>query len=351
MRGLWSFFALLCLPSFGQENYLESLQRTDPQYSDEALIAGLEGTVQVSAAVAADGGLRDLHVTRTLGLGLDEKALDAVSKWRFPASTLHPATVNVPVDFRLTSKFSRWHLLGAEFQLPEGVTRPVFSRASYPTGAGISPNAYDEGRLLGAIGRAANVTLAFDIDDHGRPGRFEVVKASYDVWGYEAANLVAGWQFAPGIKDGRPVPVRCTVDLVWGAETLSTATIAQQLDTLHPPPVPAAVTGIPLPIVVRQVEPVYTEQARAAGLEGVVRIALQVGEDGTPGNLRVVQPEQPLGLGLDEQALQAISQWRFQPTLVNGVPTIFPEVIKVTFELRGVSMEASLPPRAAPAKK
>jgi TonB family protein len=351
MRRLWLSFALLSLPAFPQQQPPQPVQRTDPKYSDEALIAGLEGTVEVAAMVSADGSLRDLRVTQPLGLGLDEKALDAVAQWRYEPAPPQPAPVSVPVDFNLPSKFSRWHLIGAKFDAPQGVSRPVFVRASYPLGAGISPNAYEEGRLLGAIGRPANVTLAFEIDDHGKPDRFEVVKASYDVWGFEAANLVAGWQFSPGTKEGLPVPVRCTVDLVWGAERLSTATIAQQLDALHPPPVPASVTGMPLPAVIRQVEPVYTEQARAAGLEGVVRVALVVGDDGTPGNLRVVQPDQPLGLGLDEQALQAISQWRFEPTLVNGQPTKFPEVIKVTFELRGVSTEPSFPPKAVPAKK
>ncbi|HEY4365199.1 MAG TPA: TonB family protein [Bryobacteraceae bacterium] len=350
MRGLYISFALLWLPVFGQENYLISLQRTDPQYSEEALIAGLEGSVQVSASVAADGALKDLHVIRPLGLGLDEKALDAVSTWRFPPAGLHPSTITVPVDFRLRSKFSRWHLVGAQFQLSEGVTRPVFSRASYPTGAGISPNAYDEGRLLGAIGRPANVTLAFDIDDHGRPGRFEVVKASYDVWGYEAANLVEGWQFAPAMKDGMPVPVRCTVDLVWGAETLSTATIAQQLDVLHPAArAPRSEANrSPAPVPIQMDAPSYTEEARAAGLEGVMRVGFLIGEDGKPLDVKVLEH---LGLGLDDQAIQAVSRWRFQPASVEGRPSLVPEVVQMNFELTGVSWEfagAALPaPRPA----
>jgi TonB family protein len=349
MRRLWLSFALLSLPVFPQPLPPQPVQRTDPQYSDEALIAGLEGTVQVAAVVSSDGSLRDLRVTHPLGLGLDEKALDAVAQWRYEPAPPQPAPVSVPVDFNLPSKFSRWHLIGAKFDAPQGVSRPVFVRASYPLGAGISPNAYEEGRLLGAIGRPANVTLAFDIDDHGKPGRFEVVKASYDVWGFEAANVVAGWQFAPGMKEGMPVAVRCTLDLVWGAETLSTATIAQQLDALHPPPAPPiGNTALNFPVVVSQVEPSYTEQARAAGLEGMVRIGFQVGEDGAPLNLQLLQP---LGLGLDEQALQAVSQWRFQPVLLNGRPALALAIVDVNFQLRGVTSKQALLPRAVqPAK-
>src|SRR5260370_32777089 len=60
----------------------ELIQKSEPDYSDEARLAGLEGTVLVTGVVAEDGLARDMRVTRSLGLGLDEKAMDAVKEWR-----------------------------------------------------------------------------------------------------------------------------------------------------------------------------------------------------------------------------------------------------------------------------
>jgi TonB family protein len=59
----------------------------------------------LSAIIGADGRPRDLRVLRSLGMGLDQKALDAVAKWRFVPGTKdnHPVSVQVSimVEFRL----------------------------------------------------------------------------------------------------------------------------------------------------------------------------------------------------------------------------------------------------------
>ena len=57
-----------------------------PQYTKQALREGIQGVVLVQAVVGTDGRPHDIAVVRSLGYGLDEKAVDAVKKWRF-----HPA--------------------------------------------------------------------------------------------------------------------------------------------------------------------------------------------------------------------------------------------------------------------
>src|SRR5262249_55301838 len=59
------------------------LQKQEPQYSDEGKMAKLEGTSIVSLVVNEDGQAQDVRITRALGLGLDEKAVQAISKWKF----------------------------------------------------------------------------------------------------------------------------------------------------------------------------------------------------------------------------------------------------------------------------
>jgi TonB family protein len=61
--------------------------RTPPDYPAAAQRAGLEGMVVVKAIIDEQGRVRDVHVLRGLGLGLDEAAVAAVRRWRF-----HPAT-------------------------------------------------------------------------------------------------------------------------------------------------------------------------------------------------------------------------------------------------------------------
>ena len=77
----------------------------DPDFSDEARRAKYQGICVISVIVDAHGNTQDPKVVRTLGMGLDEKALEAVRKWRFkPAMKGNmpvPVRINVEVNFRL----------------------------------------------------------------------------------------------------------------------------------------------------------------------------------------------------------------------------------------------------------
>jgi protein TonB len=77
----------------------------DPEYSEEARKAKYQGTVVLGLVVGPDGRPRDMKVLRSLGLGLDEKAIEAVKNWRFEPAVKDnkPVAVyiSVEVDFRL----------------------------------------------------------------------------------------------------------------------------------------------------------------------------------------------------------------------------------------------------------
>lgn len=82
-----------------------ALYDPDPEYSDEARRAKYQGNVLLSLVVDATGHVRDIHVARSLGMGLDEKAIEAVRKWKFAPGMKegHPVAVQVSVEvnFRL----------------------------------------------------------------------------------------------------------------------------------------------------------------------------------------------------------------------------------------------------------
>lgn len=59
----------------------------DPEYSEEANQAKFEGTCVLSLVIDADGNTRDVKVVKSLGKGLDEKAIDAIKTWKFMPGT------------------------------------------------------------------------------------------------------------------------------------------------------------------------------------------------------------------------------------------------------------------------
>ena len=77
----------------------------DPEYSDEARKAKYQGTVMLWVVIGPDGRTLDVRVARRLGMGLDEKAVEAVRTWRFEPASLNGRSVsvqmNVEVSFRL----------------------------------------------------------------------------------------------------------------------------------------------------------------------------------------------------------------------------------------------------------
>jgi TonB family protein len=203
--------------------------KVPPEYSQEARVAELEGTVTLSAAIASNGGVTEVALTESLGLGLDEAAKAAARRWLFEPDVTEsgaaPRMTTIELDFLLSSKRSRWHLLRVAFATPEGASRPRFAEADYPAGDGIGPGAYDDAHLIGAMGRKALVTLSFDVDQAGHPVRFQVQTATEPVWGNEAISIVRRWRFVPGSKGGNPVSVPCSLDLAWGEKTFTQSSL------------------------------------------------------------------------------------------------------------------------------
>jgi len=99
-----------------------------------------------------------------------------------------------------------------------------------------------------------------------------------------------------------------------------------------PPGISSTAIGrsITPPVLIFQVDPEFSEEARQAKYQGMVLLAIEVDASGHPANIRVLQG---LGMGLDEKAIQAVSQWRFRPGLQNGKPVATPATIQVIFRL------------------
>jgi len=73
----------------------------EPEFSDEARKAKYQGIVTLSAVIGVDGRARDLRLLRTLGMGLDQKAIDAVKTWRFKPGMKDGQPVPVQIDIEV----------------------------------------------------------------------------------------------------------------------------------------------------------------------------------------------------------------------------------------------------------
>lgn len=105
--------------------------------------------------------------------------------------------------------------------------------------------------------------------------------------------------------------------------------------TLPPPPKP--VPHKPLPVggivqeskLIRRIEPVYPEIARQARVSGTVILQVTVDEEGNVTEVKVLQGH-PL---LNDEAVRAVRQWKYSPTLLNGEPVPVTASITVIFKL------------------
>ena len=88
--------------------------------------------------------------------------------------------------------------------------------------------------------------------------------------------------------------------------------------------------GVSAPIPIYKPEPAYSEEARKAKYQGTVVLWIVVDAQGNVTDARVVRP---LGLGLDEKALETVRTWKFKPALRNMVPVPVRVIVEVSFRL------------------
>jgi len=116
---------------------------------------------------------------------------------------------------------------------------------------------------------------------------------------------------------------------------ISSGTVGGLLDAPPPPPPPppppVRVGGqIKAPVRVKNVNPVYPSIAQSARVQGVVIIEATIGPDGRVTDTKVLRSI-PL---LDQAAVDAVKQWTYTPTLLNGVPVPVIMTVTVNFTLK-----------------
>jgi TonB family protein len=161
------------------------------------------------------------------------------------------------------------------------------------------------------------VSLTVGID--GVPTDIKVVKGLGEGLDEKAVEAVSQWRFQPGTKKGVAVAVQAQVSVNF-----------KLLNDPQKAAASPASSDATAPSLISKVEPDYSKEAREKKLSGNVLLSLVVGADGVPRNIKVVSP---LGLGLDEKAIEAVSKWRFRPGTKGGVPVPVQAQVEVSFKL------------------
>jgi len=213
----------------------------------------------------------------------------------------------------------------------QGVAAPVLVKEFKPQYTAEAMRA----RVQGAV------TLECVVQPDGTVGEARVTKALEPGLDREAIKAVKQWRFKPGTKDGKAVPVRVTLEMAFTLRDTPT----QPLFPVRPlvpggesskgQPLAAGVykpgDGVSAPVMVKEVRPQYNPEAMRAKIEGSVTLECVVQIDGAVGEVHVTKSLDP---GLDEEAIKAVKQWRFEPGTKDGKPVPVRITLEMTFTLR-----------------
>ncbi len=176
---------------------------------------------------------------------------------------------------------------------------------------------YSAEALADKLSGSVLVSLIVGVD--GVPSDIQIVKGLGEGLDEKAIEAVSQWRFKPGMKDGVPVAVKAQVNVNF--RLLNDGEKAAAF------PASGNATS---PSLISKREPEYTNEAREKKLSGNVLLSIVVGPDGVPQNIKVVSP---LGSGLDEKAIEAVSKWCFKPGTRDGAPVAVKAQVEVSFRL------------------
>ncbi|HEY3975063.1 MAG TPA: energy transducer TonB [Candidatus Sulfotelmatobacter sp.] len=187
----------------------------------------------------------------------------------------------------------------------------------------------------------------------GNDGRTEELSlmSGEPVFANPALEAVRKWRFHPVLIKGQPTEaiykVRVRYVLILQEAVADVELESPQEPTAVASPSPAEINspdgpvyrvsaenGVIAPKAIYSPEPEFSEKARKAGEQGNVTLSLIVGTDGKPRDVKVSCSSQP---DLNDNAAEALKNWRFEPGTKDGKPVMVEVAVEVQFHLDGLS--------------
>jgi len=316
-------------------NGSQVLHRAAVHYPVTALQRGVQGTVSVEVKLDATGNVSDAHVLS----GPDElrsAVLQSVLEWHFTRDAAN-STREVQVAFELPTVAFELPTKGVDGGVPGGVVGGIVGGVPGGVSGGVRSGplaAYRDGGTLSSQPLTRIVVMG--LSDQSRDG----LLATLPVHEGDTLTLESLTKAENALK---AFDEHLTVQTVLGVNGAPMLLISAPGVPPPPPPPPPLPGGIPAIrpdrikvggnvqslMIVSKVPPVYPELAKSARVSGVVHLAAVIAKDGT------IQELHSLGgpALLIQSAMDAVKQWTYRPTLLNGEPVAVETTIDVNFTL------------------
>ncbi len=206
---------------------------------------------------------------------------------------------------------------GNGYEMEPGMTAPKLVQAVAAV--------YPEGVVV--EGGSVRCLLSMVVGEDGLPRYVHVVRSAGDAFDLAAVHAVRQSKYEAGLRDGKAVPVRMLVRVVFTTDAV--AAVPVMVQRTYRGAADGTLVDYP-PKVLTRVEPNFSEEARKKKISGNVMVSLIVDEEGMPTEVRVVRG---VGHGLDEQAIKAVRQYRFRPAMKDGKPVAQYINIDVNFQI------------------
>ena len=150
---------------------------------------------------------------------------------------------------------------------------------------------------------SGSVLVSLTVDTDGNPQNIHVVQSVGLGLDENAVAAAKQFRFQPATRNGTPVAAGMNLEL--------RIRDYEKITVVHSAPLE------------------LTDEARQAHLSGAIRLSFTIDENGDPHDVRVVQG---VGMGMDERAVEAIQQYKFEPFQKDGKPAPRAVTIQLTFD-------------------
>jgi len=319
------------------------LHRLAVHYPVSALQHGVQGTVSVEVKLDATGNVSDAHVLS----GPDElraAVLQSVLEWHFTRDAAN-STREVQVGFELPTGVAGGITGGVQGGVSGGVLGGIIGGVAPNNKAandGLNKTSYHiAGIVVTGLSDPARdqllATLPVHEGDDVTPVALDKVRKAINDFDEHLTFTQVNMQ------EGSILLISAGPITREGMEAVRNKALSSLPAESLPPPPPPPAGGIPenppqrikvsgnvqSAMIVSKVRPVYPELAKSARVQGVVRLAAVIGKDGTMQELHSLEGP-PL---LIQAAMDAVRQWTYRPTLLNGEPISVETTIEVNFTL------------------
>jgi len=288
------------------------IKQVNPVYPEEARKKGIQGVVILEAKSDEYGRVMDAMILRSIP-ELDGAAIDAVRQWVYEPLLIDgkptKGLFTVTVRFQLGEKDFERFAEGA-VKVKDQINPPKLVKSVDP----FYPEIARQAKIEGVVIVQARTDVQGKVKD-------AMVLRSVPLLDQAAIAAVRQWVYEPLVIAGQ------------AKEAVFTVTVRFALDAEKPKGQgegPGTTGEILVPKLVKKVDPVYPEIARMADIQGIVLLEATTDEKGNVVKVRVLKSI-PL---LDQAAVEALKQWKYEPLIIEGKPKGVVFTVTVRFALK-----------------